>query len=273
MLKQRVITAIVLALTVFAVLILGTSQWVAGLLAVILFLVTTEMLNLLLTIKRGIRWGVAIVFAVLFYFATEFLNLRNVFYLNVASLLCWISILIYLFEYRQNARWPLAVRSFLVLITLFLFFSSVSGLYYLHFHFSAGGWVMLYLLTLVWIADIGAYFSGKRFGKTQLAPTISPGKSREGVVGGLVFTSLWSVLVYFFWLDWQISVLEVLLLSVAVASVSVIGDLYESILKREAGDKDSGTLLPGHGGMYDRIDSVIAAAPVFVVGLYMTGVM
>ena len=125
---------------------------------------------------------------------------------------------------------------------------------------------LLYGLMLIWAADIGAYFSGKRFGRNKLAPLISPGKTREGLLGAIVAACLFSlVAAFYFGLD-VIAALSLLLLAVVLTLVSVAGDLYESVLKREYGVKDSGRILPGHGGILDRIDSVLAAMPVFMVG-------
>ena len=125
---------------------------------------------------------------------------------------------------------------------------------------------LFYALSLVWIADIGAYFSGKKFGKNKLAPRISPGKTKEGLIGAVLATSLYTLLAsYYFELNTDRAALLVLL-SIILTFISVSGDLYISFLKREAGLKDSGNILPGHGGMLDRIDSVLAAMPVFLVG-------
>ena len=127
---------------------------------------------------------------------------------------------------------------------------------------------LFYALALVWVADIGAYFSGKKFGKNKLAPNISPGKTKEGLLGAVVLTSVYTLIAsYYFALDTERSALLVLL-SVILTFISVSGDLYFSFLKREAGVKDSGNILPGHGGILDRIDSVLAAMPVFVIGYH-----
>lgn len=126
---------------------------------------------------------------------------------------------------------------------------------------------MLYAIGIVWAADIGAYFAGRAWGRHKLAPRVSAGKTREGLAGGVVAVALYALagvwvfgIPYEGWLPWMAIALVAGLLSVA-------GDLLESVLKREAGVKDSGTILPGHGGMLDRVDSLIAAAPVVVVGL------
>ncbi|TVU68348.1 MULTISPECIES: phosphatidate cytidylyltransferase [Cobetia] len=127
----------------------------------------------------------------------------------------------------------------------------------------AGGaeW-LLYVLLMVWAADIGAYFSGKRFGKRKLAPRVSPGKSWEGVYGGLVATGL---LATGYALAGQADWLPLLVVTLGVTAVSVLGDLLESMFKRERKLKDSSQLLPGHGGIMDRIDSLTAAVPMFAL--------
>jgi len=126
--------------------------------------------------------------------------------------------------------------------------------------------LLFYALSLVWVADIGAYFSGKKFGKNKLAPHISPGKTKEGLLGAVITTTLYTLAAsYYFDLDRDRAIMLVML-SVIVTFISVTGDLYISFLKREAGLKDSGNILPGHGGMLDRVDSVLAAMPVFTLG-------
>lgn len=128
--------------------------------------------------------------------------------------------------------------------------------------------LLLFMLVIVWAADIGAYFSGKRFGRVKLAARISPGKTWEGVIGGLLLV-LVLVLVRGLWVGNELAVLVPFCL--AVAALSIVGDLTVSIFKRNAGIKDSGTLFPGHGGLLDRIDSVTAAAPLFALGVTWVG--
>lgn len=134
-----------------------------------------------------------------------------------------------------------------------------------------GNWLILAVMVLVWAADIGAYFSGKRFGRRKLAPQVSPGKSWEGLVGGLL-TSLLITLCVGLYRDWSAGTLLLAVLGAAVVVlISVVGDLTESMFKRSSGIKDSSQLLPGHGGVMDRIDSLTAAIPVFVLLLWMAG--
>lgn len=128
------------------------------------------------------------------------------------------------------------------------------------------GWFwLLYLLLIAWVADVFAYFAGRTFGKHKLAPAVSPGKSLEGVAGGLVGTSLLSATASFY-LGFTLNQFWILLIiTLIITAVSVLGDLTESLVKREAGMKDSSQLLPGHGGVMDRIDSLTSAIPIFTL--------
>jgi phosphatidate cytidylyltransferase len=123
---------------------------------------------------------------------------------------------------------------------------------------------------LVTGADIGAFFVGRRFGRLKLAPRVSPAKTWEGASGGIVTVALvaWAGSMYF-----RLPALPSVAFGCAVGIISMVGDLVESMFKRAAGLKDSGTLLPGHGGMLDRIDSVTAAAPLYALGLFGSGLL
>lgn len=133
--------------------------------------------------------------------------------------------------------------------------------------------LVLFFMVLVWTADSLAYFVGRRWGRTKLAPRVSPGKTREGVYGALAGAVLWGLL--FGWVSslGPSGTLAAALLCGVTVLISVVGDLYESLLKRRRGVKDSSHLLPGHGGMLDRVDSLTAAAPVFVLGLTVMGAL
>ena len=131
-----------------------------------------------------------------------------------------------------------------------------------------GPQLLTFLLLLVVAADVGAYFAGRQFGRHKLAPRVSPGKTWEGAAGGLVgATALALGGAYWFGLQ----LIPFLLLCVFVVMVSILGDLTESLFKRHAGVKDSGSLLPGHGGILDRVDSLTAAGPFFFLGMQYLG--
>ncbi len=156
-----------------------------------------------------------------------------------------------------------AVMGLIVLVPLWV------ALVVLHRSGDDGPFIVLFLMVLIWVADSGAYFAGSRWGSRKLAPVISPGKSWEGVYGAVAGAFICGLLLAWYRSDdpgtlWLVPVCVVTVL------ISVVGDLFESLLKRRMAMKDSGSLLPGHGGVLDRIDSLTAAAPVFVVGLQVT---
>jgi phosphatidate cytidylyltransferase len=136
--------------------------------------------------------------------------------------------------------------------------------------FASGPQIVLWLVLLVIAADVGAYFAGRRFGRRKLAPRVSPGKTLEGALGGIALVSLiaWAGAAHF-----GLPQPAVVAFGCVVGIFSIVGDLTESMFKRAAGLKDSGILLPGHGGLLDRIDSVTAAAPLYALGLFGTGVI
>jgi len=176
----------------------------------------------------------------------------------------WVTILGLLTVYRQgslfyaNRPWILRLSGVLVLIPAWLAMVSLQ---------KHDPYLVLYLVFLVAAMDTGAYFVGKAIGVTKLAPHLSPGKTLEGAKGGLAAALLFALLGASFFSFQGIAWVYFLLLSLLVAALSVAGDLFESLIKREAGQKDSGTLLPGHGGVLDRIDGLVAALPVFALGL------
>lgn len=159
-----------------------------------------------------------------------------------------------------------------VAMTLGAVFISAFGLALIELRMNFSVWLLLYAMALVWIMDSGAYFAGRQWGKRKLAAYVSPGKSWEGVWGGLVLVALFAVVVVVsgglanLAQDHKVSALVFILFSVLVAFVSVGGDLFESLLKRQSGIKDSSRLLPGHGGVLDRVDSLLIALPLFWVG-------
>jgi len=172
----------------------------------------------------------------------------------------WFVALIWTFFFPT--RIPAAIRwlcGILVLVPLYVALLLL---------FTADPTILLFAMLIVWVADSGAYFAGKTMGRVKLAPRISPGKTWEGAIGGLIAVVLLT-LARSLWVDTDLSVFIPFCL--AVATLSIVGDLTVSMFKRTAGVKDSGRLFPGHGGVLDRIDSVAAAAPLFAFGLSWVG--
>ena len=184
-----------------------------------------------------------------------------------ASLAWWIVALFLVLSYPASAslwRHSRPLRLVFGILTLIPFFWGMMALRQYHYesdHY-AGSWWLLFVMFLVWGADSGAYMFGRLFGKHKLAPKVSPGKTWEGFFGGLVSSALIA------WLFASLAPLTVsagtlIVCAVLATLASVLGDLPESMFKRDAGIKDSGSLIPGHGGILDRIDSLTAAVPVF----------
>ncbi len=137
--------------------------------------------------------------------------------------------------------------------------------------YDIGRLLLLGMVVVVAFADIGAYFAGKRFGRRKLAPAVSPGKSWEGFWGGFLLCQLTAVAASLLLPIPQLSLVGLMAIVACSSLASVLGDLVESMVKRHRGVKDSGVLLPGHGGFLDRIDGITAAAPVFALGLILAG--
>ncbi|MCP5142159.1 MAG: phosphatidate cytidylyltransferase [Chromatiales bacterium] len=130
-----------------------------------------------------------------------------------------------------------------------------------------GPWLVLYAIAIAWVADTGAYFAGRRFGRVKLAPRISPGKTREGAYGAMVLVAVYGLIGGWAFGERGGGLLMFAAVTTLAGVASILGDLLESLLKRHAGIKDSSALIPGHGGVLDRIDSLTAALPVFAFGV------
>jgi phosphatidate cytidylyltransferase len=184
-----------------------------------------------------------------------------------AATVCWLAAPAWLMIHARDPRpAPPLLRGAAGLVVLVPAWGALVAL-----HGGAGGRVVLYLLVLVWIADTAAFFAGRRFGRRPLAPAISPGKSQEGVAAAAVCGALAAFACAAFSGIRGNQMLIFVSVSLLTVLISVVGDLVESAMKRGAGVKDSGTLLPGHGGVLDRIDSVTAAAPLFATGMLLSG--
>lgn len=265
MLRQRIVTALVIAPVVLATLILlpPVATWI--LLSALVLLGAWEWTAFpgFGSVAQRIVYFVAIVLVMFLSWRYSHSDawLRSLLYVAVAW---WFIALVWVTAYPKATAWLAVVAGFLILVPAW---TALARLSIAH---ERGRALVLLLLLVVIAADVGAYFAGRQFGRVKLAPRVSPGKTWEGVFGGLAAAGLVALAA-----SWPLEVPTgpFLALCVGVAIASVVGDLTESMFKRYAGVKDSGTFFPGHGGVLDRIDSITAAAPFFVLGLWWLGVL
>lgn len=279
MLRQRVLTALVM----LCVLYLGTvwlpPTYFAGFLSLILMPALFEWAGLMgLSRRRDVLLWVILFTVVLFCVMMlmsldgQVLDARDVGLVCALAMVFWLVVFYFLREYPQRqsywqARWKIGAMGLATLIPTWV------GLYYLK-SMAPSGVLVFVLIALVSVVDIGAYFTGRVWGNKKLAPALSPKKSWAGFWGGMASCGLLTLgLLTWVHLMYQPLSVDLWLLLIAAAMLlavfSVIGDLFESMLKRQRGIKDSGSSLPGHGGILDRIDSLVAATPVFVLALIM----
>ena len=215
----------------------------AVLVAILLLFAALEWARLC-RLDTASSWLFAITLAVVFlalhylHLETEMFVLAALFWIIIAPLWMWRGV-------RAGQTTRIGAAGFAVLVPAGLAMLALKPL------------EILLVLVLVWIADSAAYFVGRAWGRRKLAPSISPGKSWEGAVGGVVGAAAYAIICGY----WMNQAMSFLAAAVLLAIVSIVGDLFESAAKRQAGVKDSGTLLPGHGGILDRIDSATAVLP------------
>lgn len=268
MLKQRIATACVLAVLVSSVLLFGNRFWFATFISIVVALAAWEWASLSAQVKRWPRalYAAAVLSCVaVLAWLFRWLALRDALFAVACAgwLLCFFCIKSYPASAPfWRAPWLRLAMGGLVLVPAWHAFVYLRSLEH-------GQWLVATLIATVAAADIGAYFTGKNFGRRKLAPRVSPGKTWEGVVGGATAATIFLGFVMVVTINRPLY--WALLLAVPVVLVSVLGDLFESMLKRECGVKDSGTLLPGHGGVLDRIDGLLAAAPVFALIIVLAG--
>ena len=259
MLRQRVTTAIVAAAVFMVVLFKAPAEVAQFVIAILILAGAWEWSGFLGSSSRSSRIIYVVLLAVLIGIAWWQLAASSEFLFR-AALVWWLAALIWVFFFPTPI--PTAIRWLCGVLVLVPLFGAMIALYL------NDPALLLFALLIVWAADIGAYFAGRQFGRVKLAPHISPGKTWEGVIGGLLLVVLLSF-ASTAWIDIERAVL--IPFCIAVACVSIVGDLTVSMFKRNAGLKDSGTLFPGHGGVLDRIDSVAAAAPLVALGVSWMG--
>jgi phosphatidate cytidylyltransferase len=266
--RQRVTTALLLApLPIAAVLWLPTP-WLAAAVAIVLLAGLWEWTSFA-GIEDTLPRTLFLTANALLLVALVWGGGPSLFTLKLASLigvLWWAVVLLWLSRPAFGTGDTQAARGLKLLAASLCVVPAWCALGWLHSEDPLGPRWTLFAIALCWAADSGAYFAGSKFGKHKLAPSISPGKTWEGVWGGLATAVLLAVAALpLLGLGWG-SLPALMLLTVVTAGISVVGDLFESLMKRHSGVKDSGDLFPGHGGVMDRIDSLLAALPVFVVG-------
>lgn len=262
MLKQRIITGVILAPLVVAGFVLLDSLWFAVMVGFIVTLGAWEWARLAGVQSQPGRVAYAVVVALLL--AGLYLAALPPYVLLLPALAWWLLATGMILRY-PNGKNLLSSSMVAQLFGLLVLLPAWYGLVWLRSQ-EAGLWLILAALVMVWAADIGAYFSGKTFGRNKLLPRVSPGKTLEGLLGGVLLSEVLAVAAMLY-LDWSASSIVLGMVgTLVVVLFSVVGDLTESLFKREQGLKDSSNLLPGHGGVMDRIDSLTAAIPVFALG-------
>jgi phosphatidate cytidylyltransferase len=258
MFMQRLIMTLILAPAVILLILYGKSWMLIGAMVFIMCLIAAESCKLIPALSLNHQLGFLAVLLLCLGFAWFWFSL----WLHV-GLILWFAIAIAILSFpKSQAYWGFSwVVMALFWLVLPLWWQSFVAIYQL----PQGQYLIIYLLSLIWAADIGAYLAGKCWGKHKVLPKVSPGKSWEGIIGGLFLAMLVAIVGWhyfapaatFFWFFWMM----------VIVLISIEGDLFISILKRRCHLKDTGALIPGHGGLLDRLDSLIAAAPFFYFGL------
>ncbi len=269
MLKARVLTALVLIPLVLAGIIWLSTSTLAVIIGLFIIVGAWEWSRLsgfTSLISRLAYVGIASLSMWHFYdWLSQPVQFRDLLYIVfVAWMFAFVWLTITPAEKMLSNAMNVYVRAF---IGLGLLIPSWLAILALHTYADHGIWLLISLFILIWVADSGAYFAGKLMGITKLAPEISPGKTLEGVYGGLITTAIVSYILAIIIGFEGIERLQFISIAMLAAIFSIIGDLFESVAKRSVGVKDSGQIFPGHGGVMDRIDSLTAAAPIYFLGL------
>lgn len=266
MLKWRLLTALVLVPITLLVLFFLPPLAFGFLTAFVTLIAANEWAHLM-QLKTTARRVLYLIIMACALISVVFVPLTFIF---MCAFLWWllVSVLVFLYPYGSSVWYGTQIQRGLA--GIFVLVPCWASINYLR-NESSGIYKLLFLFVLIWGADIGAYFVGKKWGHTKLASSISPGKTWEGLLGALIFAICYILLAAWIcevpYALWG----EGLILGTVTVLFSVIGDLFESMMKRKAGVKDSGNLLPGHGGLLDRIDSLTAAGPIFALGTILLG--
>jgi len=264
MLKQRIITALILVAIVMSALFTPNPIFWRGLISLVVIFGFFEWLKFCAIEQVWAKVLSYSAFGICFYLMQS----GSISMSLVVPIVCilWLVLLVFTVTDGLNL-----IHQTWLKLPIGIAILSTSGWLIIEFKEIENGplWILCFLFT-IWAADVGAYFVGKKFGKTKLAPKVSPGKTIEGLFGGLALVLVIFTPILFIQFDTKAALL-LLLTVLMTAFVSVGGDLFESKLKRYAGLKDSSQLLPGHGGVLDRIDSILSGSSVFAAGLLWLG--
>lgn len=284
MFKQRVITALILAPLALAAVFFLPLPGFALFISAAFLLGAWEWSGFCGLPSKAMRWVyislTATILALLYWQLPVQISWPVETNVLLSSLLLagnawWLLAIVLVLTYPRsqklwaNSDWGKALMGWLTLIPAWAAVMFIRSTDYATSTFT-GAWLICCLLFLVWAADIGGYIVGKPFGKHKLLPKVSPGKTIEGMLGGLALVAI-VVTVIAYLQDWPAQVGTWYVAALLLTILSVFGDLTESMFKRVAGKKDSGAFLPGHGGILDRIDSLTATAPLFAIILAIFG--
>lgn len=262
---QRIKTAVILVIIVGVALFASDTPWLfVPLLAVGVTIAAHEWTKLMPAQRKPMHFVLLVL--LLTMISLLFPKVWLIWWLM--SVVIWLMALVWVWQYPTRTQW---YGRRLITMGVIILTAAITAMFYL---WQQSPWWLMYVFILVWCADSGAYFVGRKFGKTKMAPNVSPNKSMQGLYGGLTVGMGVALFISMYWLKYTGSVLLVfMLLSAMTIMASVLGDLFESMLKRRAGIKDSGTVLPGHGGVLDRIDSLLSATPIFALGYLLLQVL
>lgn len=277
MTRTRLLAALVMAPVAIAAILLLPTEWMVALAAVAFLaglwewfdlagiedsLARTVLLVANLGLMVAIVWGSR---------ASTGFSMALLQVATIVGVIWWLVALAWLGRYRFASSDTSYARVLKLGAGALAVIPAWCALAWIHASEPNGHRWLLAALMIVWAADSGAYFAGRRFGKHKLAPRVSPNKTIEGLIGGLVAGVAVGVVFSLFAGATAAQLPVVALVALVAVLFSVVGDLFESLLKRHAGVKDSGHLIPGHGGVLDRIDGVLAALPVFALGKGVLG--